>query len=225
MIRVQHLMAIASALVLTVSSASAAKISGEYLEARTCDVYTGPCFANAEMGLAGKQALMAWKIEKGGWNNVSLHGMNAALVVSAENTLGFDGVFPMKPGKVQSVILVDDKASPRAKRSPDRICQRFRQETHRECQTRRKRFPCPLKNNHLDGRGVFSAGRLAKIETRGMKKSDCVCSNEVVYYQPLTKVKNFHPAYLKTLSYHGEGLNNKWTTRHIRSAFLATFRK
>ncbi len=31
----------------------AANISGEYIEARTCNVYTGPCFANAEMGLAG----------------------------------------------------------------------------------------------------------------------------------------------------------------------------
>ena len=30
------------------------KISGEYLEIRSCSVYTGPCFANAEMGVTGK---------------------------------------------------------------------------------------------------------------------------------------------------------------------------
>jgi hypothetical protein len=31
-----------------ISSVTAAEISGEYLEARTCDVYTGPCFANGD---------------------------------------------------------------------------------------------------------------------------------------------------------------------------------
>ena len=41
------------------TTARAANISGDYLEARTCSVYVGPCFANAEMGLAGKEALMA----------------------------------------------------------------------------------------------------------------------------------------------------------------------
>ena len=30
-------------------------ISGDYLEVRSCDVYTGPCFANSEMGLTGKE--------------------------------------------------------------------------------------------------------------------------------------------------------------------------
>ena len=37
------------------TTGQAANISGEYLEARTCVVYTGPCFANAEMGLTGSQ--------------------------------------------------------------------------------------------------------------------------------------------------------------------------
>ena len=31
----------------------AAQISGDYLETRSADVYTGPCFANAEVGLTG----------------------------------------------------------------------------------------------------------------------------------------------------------------------------
>jgi hypothetical protein len=50
-----------------VSTGAAAEISGEYLEARTCDVYTGPCFANGEVGIAGKEAVMAWKVDEGKW--------------------------------------------------------------------------------------------------------------------------------------------------------------
>ena len=40
------------------------QVSGTYVEARTADVYTGPCFANSEVGLVGKEAIMAWRIEE-----------------------------------------------------------------------------------------------------------------------------------------------------------------
>lgn len=211
-------------LLLTASAASAPTISGEYLEARTCDVYTGPCFANAEMDQAGKEALMAWKIEQGSWNQVDLSGLSVAVVVSAEGTLGYDGVFPMKAGKIRSVILVDLSASAEQQRA----LVAFVKATAGKILGRVVKIQpvsMSLQNNHLDGKGLFTAGNIAKIETRKLRKGDCVCTNEIVYYQPLTKVQNFSPAYSKTLEFQGEGLNNKWTTNNIRSAFLATFRR
>lgn len=216
--------AVAVVAALTAPSAQAAKISGEYLEARTCDVYTGPCFANAEMYQNGKEALMAWKIEKGGWNDVQLHGLTVALVVNAQGTLGGDGVFPMEAGKIQSVILLDENANDEQKAA----LIAFVKETAKEFTAnvaKVQSVPMDLKNDHLDGKGRFTAGKIAKIETRKLVKGDCVCTNETVYYQPLTKVQNFSPAYSKTLSFRGDGLNNKWTTNNTRSAFLATFRR
>jgi hypothetical protein len=221
--RIHHL-AVLAALLLVSSTATAAKISGEYLEARTCNVYTGPCFANAEMDLAGKEALMAWKIDKGSWNNVSLKGLTAALIVNAQGTLGYDGVFPMKAGKIKSVILVDAKATPEQKKALIAFVKDSAKKLTVDVR-KIQSVPMSLTNNHLDGKGVFTAGKLAKIETRKIRKSDCVCSNEIIYYRPLTKVKNSSPAYTKTMSYQGAGLSNKWTTHHMRSAFLATFRK
>ena len=40
-------------------------VRGEYLEARTADVYTGPCFANGEVGQTGRLAVMGWHIRQG----------------------------------------------------------------------------------------------------------------------------------------------------------------
>src|SRR6185295_18406939 len=40
---------------------AAPSISGDYLEARTSDIYTGSCFANSEVNLAGKEAVFAWR--------------------------------------------------------------------------------------------------------------------------------------------------------------------
>ncbi|MFQ5734330.1 MAG: DUF1326 domain-containing protein [Planctomycetaceae bacterium] len=213
-----------AALLLPVGVASAAKITGEYLEARTCDVYTGPCFANAEMDQAGKEALMAWKIETGAWDGVPLKGLTVALVVNAQGTIGYDGVFPMRAGKTKSVILVDKQATSRQEQALIAFVKDAAKELVGKVK-RVQRVPMTLTNNHLDGKGLFTAGRIAKIETRKLTKADCICTNEIVYYQPLTKVKNFSPAFSKTLSFQGDGLNNKWTTHSTRSAFLATFRR
>jgi ATP-dependent DNA ligase len=75
------------------------QIRGQYLEARTCDVFTGPCFANGEMGMAGKEAVLGWKVSDGSWNGVPLSGLTVALVLKGDNTLGDDGVFPMATRK------------------------------------------------------------------------------------------------------------------------------
>src|SRR5690606_41847382 len=85
--------------------------------------------------------------------------------------------------------------------------------------------PFTLQNDHLESKGIFQAGEVAKIETRGLKDGDCVCSNEIIFYQPLTKVDNFHPAFSLSNKFQGEGLNNKWSSGEQRSAFLATFRR
>ena len=67
---------------------SAGQISGDYAELRTADVWTGPCFANGEVGLTGNDALMAWRIRKGTWNSVALDGLSVVAVVHARSTLG-----------------------------------------------------------------------------------------------------------------------------------------
>jgi hypothetical protein len=212
--------------VVVVGSASgfAAEISGEYLEARTCDVYTGPCFANAEMGLTGNEAVLAWKVDQGGWNGVSLDGLGAALVLKAEETLGNDGIFEMKAGRIESVLLVDATAT--ADQQAALVAFVKDAAPHlTENVLQVAAVSIKLENDHLAGVGVFSAGDLARIETRGLAKGDCVCTNEEIYYQPLTEVENSSPAYSKTLSFQGEGLDSRFTTHGTRSAFLATFRR
>jgi len=53
------------ALALSIAGVQAADIHGQYVEARTADIYTGPCFANSEVELTGNLAVLGWKIEKG----------------------------------------------------------------------------------------------------------------------------------------------------------------
>src|SRR4051794_37966683 len=85
---------------------SSAVIRGQYVEARTCDVYTGTCFANADTGLTGKNAVLAWKVESGTVNGVEVNGLGVVAVVSSRETLGLK-----QCGPARAVIIVDDRAT------------------------------------------------------------------------------------------------------------------
>ena len=74
-----------------IPAAAADSVTGTYMESRTCQVYTGPCFANAETALAGREAMMAWNIETGKQNNVDLAGLSVVMVVRGNDTLGLSG--------------------------------------------------------------------------------------------------------------------------------------
>ncbi len=201
---------------------TAKEISGEYIEARTCDVYTGPCFANGEVGNSGKEAVLAWMIDEGSWRGEDLSGLGVALVITANDTLGFGGSFLTNPDKIDAVVLLDDRAS----ESQQKALQAFAEDSAKHLTksiVAVKSVPLSLTNDHISGKGVFRAGDFAKIETRKLSKRDCVCSNETVFYPPLTTVQNSHPAYTLALSFQGEELGRRWTTINRRSAFLATF--
>lgn len=206
------------------NSFAAEKISGEYLEARTCDVYTGPCFANGEIGIAGKEAVMAWRIDEGKWQGQDLSGLGVALIIKANDTLGFGGSFYVKPDKITAVIVVDEKAGVEQKAALIRFVKDSAPALTKDV-VKIQEAPISLTNDHLSGKGVFTAGKLSRIETRALAKGDCVCSNESVIYPPLTKVDNAHAAYTLDMTYTGADLDRTWSTVNKRSAFLATFEK
>ena len=81
----------AASLVLMAAMAlpAAAGIRGDYVEVRSADVYTGPCFANGEVGLVGDEAILAWRIDEGDWKGIKLDGLSVVAVVSFVGALLF----------------------------------------------------------------------------------------------------------------------------------------
>src|SRR5690349_11892856 len=98
----------ALALLLATATSLLAEISGDYLEVRSCDVYTGPCFANAEMGLAGKEGMLFWNVREGSFNGVKLDGLSVMAVVKADGTLGD---LKYNPRSGDAILIVDQNAN------------------------------------------------------------------------------------------------------------------
>src|SRR5204862_7441502 len=94
--------------VALLSAAAAASITGDYLETRSADVYTGACFANGEVGLTGDQAILAWHVREGSWLGAKLDGLTVVAAIKAGATLGDPYG---KPYPAKAVLIVDQRAT------------------------------------------------------------------------------------------------------------------
>lgn len=208
-------------LLLASAAAMAGELKGDYLETRTCDVYTGPCFANGQIGLTGKDAIMAWNIERGSYDGVSLAGLKVVVVTTASDTLGFGGPLMSYPDPIRSVIIVDAEASPRQREALVQFASQFAR--HAGEMVKVLSEPIEMNVDHFTAESSLRAGDLAEITTRKLGSGDCVCTNEKTFYPPLCDVKNAQAAFTVEGGYRGPALGTRWSNPNTRSAFLASF--
>src|SRR2546428_9980635 len=72
-------------------------ISGTYAEARTAEVFAGGCVMNSEAGTSGREAILAWKVDKGSFNGVALDNLSIVAAVTADQNLGIQEIGGVKP--------------------------------------------------------------------------------------------------------------------------------
>ncbi|HEY4311114.1 MAG TPA: DUF1326 domain-containing protein [Pirellulales bacterium] len=200
----------------------AAEIRGDYVEMRTCDVYTGPCFANSQVGLTGNQAILAWSIDSGSYQGVDLTGLKVVMTVRAKDTLGFGSGVVIHPEPIRSVILVDESATPDQQQALASFARERAGQVAGDV-VRIAAMPIDLSIDHVDMVARLQAGKEIQVVTRKLGTTDCVCSNEKTFYPPLTVVENAAPAYTVDASFTGRGLGAQWSSPLTRSAYLATF--
>src|SRR5262245_63263245 len=92
--------------IMLTSGSHGPEVRGQYVEARTCDVFTGSCFANADTGLIGKHAVLAWKVECDAVADTRIDGLGVVAVIAAHETLGLK---QSAPGK--AIVIVDERAT------------------------------------------------------------------------------------------------------------------
>jgi hypothetical protein len=214
----KHLI-LASACVLALTAGARAEVKGSYVEARTCDVYTGPCFANADTGLSGKHAVLAWKIGQGSIGGTKIDGLGVVAVIAARETLGLKQSLPGK-----AVLIVDEKANTEQRKALVEFA---------------KAQGGGLLDNVIDVRYASVSVELceckgnacakvragdAKIETRCLDtKHDKACGNETAFYPPLSKGVDAKPALAVEHAFSGEGFNETWLDNERRGAYVGTF--
>jgi hypothetical protein len=224
MLKNRSLLAFAALAVGTVCNAQAkptTPITGDYLEVRTCDVYTGPCFANGEMNLAGKEGILVWSINQGSWDGVALDGLKVIVVVRTDETLG-NLRFQPRDGK--AVLILDEKANSQQQAALTQFARTMAGRLAQEVVTV-KSAPIDAKLGTCTHSGCaqVKAGNLVEVSTRCLGANDHVCGNEDAFYPPLTSVETASPAYTELAAFKGDNLGLTWEATGQRSAFVAEF--
>jgi len=214
-------------------AADAAGIRGDYMEARTADVFTGPCFSNAEVFIYGTQAVMAWKVTEGSYQGVDLRGLSVAAAVKGSTTFSED-----KPELARAVLIVDEKADTRQREALVAMAKALGgKRLANVVDVKTSRIGLKVENHSAAEapaqaghggmphapRASFWASGLAQILTRPLDDGDHFCGNEVVAYEPLSKGVEALPAYTLGHQFKGAGLGSNWDDPNCRSSFVGRF--
>jgi hypothetical protein len=207
-------------LVAIPSQAQQNHLTGDYAEFRTADVYTGPCFANSEVGQTGQEAVLAWHIGTGSWNKVALDGLSVVAVVRASATLGdpYSNALPAR-----ATMIVDARANAAQQQA---LVQLAKAETAGLLSSivAVEAAPIQFALGPEHGRAEVRAGSVMALSTRAINAGDDVCHNEEVFYKPLAAhLDHAMPAMILEGRFSGNQLGATWNGAGRRGAFVGHF--
>jgi len=196
-------------------------ISGDYLEVRSCDIYTGACVANSEMGVTGKEGMLVWRVKHGAWKGAALDGLSVVAVVQTDATLGD---ISLNPGAGRAVLIVDSRASCSQQEALADFARAQAGKLIKDVAAV-KTAAVEVKTGQCASGAcaTVKAGDLVDISTRCLGGNDHLCGNEENYYPPLTKIDGAFSAYTELAAFRGRDLNATWELTGRRSAYLGTF--
>jgi hypothetical protein len=162
---------------------------------------------------------MAWKIDQGSFENVSLDGLGVVAIVSASETLG-----QKQTGKSRAMLVVDKKANAAQRSALIHLAKRQGGELLSNV-IAVDSAAIDLTICQCDGGGcaTLKAGP-ARIETRCIDvKHDKGCGSESNFYPPLSQGVQARVAVALEHSFTGKNFNETWKDSERRGAYVGAF--
>jgi len=192
-------------------------IRGEYVEARTCAVWIGSCFANGEVNLMGKNAVVGWSVTEGAWEGTSLDGLKVVAVLNAEGTL-----HTKYEGKVNAIVYVDKKATEVQASALVAMAKSLAPDHLADIKKIDK------KAIDFSRKGIEATVTVEK-EIQVKTAAICQCENSTchayLFYPAFSKATEVESAKSLAHSYQGRELGVRWSDPDRQSAMVGTFSK
>ena len=192
-------------------------VSGTYVEARTAEVFTGGCIMGSEAETVGRQAVLAWKIDRGTFNGVALDGLAVVAALSGDRNLGIQEIGGSKP-TVKSAVLVDERAN-RAQQIA--LVAMVNELSNGLVGTIVNVTPAPIQFTDRGGEIEVSAPQVSLDVSKHMAH-DPSCG-AMQWFHPLASVEKADMGLAAEHTFTGSGLGTKWSDPNRRSAFFGTF--
>ena len=192
-------------------------LTGEYVEARTAEVFTGGCIMNSEAETVGKQAVLAWKVDRGSFNGIAIDGLSVVAAVSGDRNLGMEEMGGGKPTS-RSAMFVDARANAAQRLALVAMANEL---SRGMVGTIVQVTSTPIQFADHGSEIQVSAGP-ASLNVNKHLTHDPTCG-AMQWFHPFSSVDAETMGVASEHAFTGASLGTKWSDPNKRSAFFGTF--
>jgi hypothetical protein len=215
-------LSLAAAVILAVAVPAAAgdtsSITGDYVEARTTEVFTGGCIMSMDGESMGREALMAWRVNRGQLGGVSLDGLNVVAVVAGDVNLGTRELGGAAPTEISAIVLVDGRATEAQRGALVSLARSLSNGLigpDADVRTADVTF-----ERDSDAINVEAGAARLNVATKLEHNPSC---GAVKWFSPLSRVEGATIGMTKMFAFGDQSMLRRWVQTDRRSAFFGTF--
>jgi len=212
-------MAVASlfAAPLVARGVSDGSLTGSYVEARTAEVFTGGCIMNGEAATTGREALLAWKIDRGSFDGVPLNGLAVIAAVAGDTNLGVREIGG-DVAHTKSAVFVDERATAAQRAALVSMGQKLASGV---VSTIVEVTPTPIQFVD-EGKTIRVEAKSLRLTVKKEMTHYVTCGGKQWFY-PLSAVDTAAMGTTTDNAFSGAALGTKWSDPNKRSSFFGTF--
>jgi len=193
-------------------------LTGDYVEARTAEVFTGGCIMNSEAETMGKEAVLAWKVDRGSFNGIAIDGLSVVAAVSGDRNLGMQEMGGQK-AIVRSALFVDQRANAAQQLALVAMANELSKGL---VGTIVQVTAAPIEFTDHGSEIQVSAGTGVALDVNKHISHDPTCG-ATLWFHPLASVDDATVGVAAQHVFTGSSLGTKWSDPNKRSAFFGTF--
>jgi hypothetical protein len=201
---------------VTVMAGGRASVVGQYVEARTAEVFTGGCIMSSEAETIGKQAVLAWKVDRGAVNGVPVDGLAVVAALSGDRNLGLHEIGGDR-ANVRSTVFVDERANPAQRLALVAMVHDLTANIGTIVQV----TLAPIRFADA-GQDIRVSAPSVRLDVKKELTHDPTCGAQQ-WFHPLAAVEDAAMGVAAENAFSGSNLGAKWSDPNKRSAFFGTF--
>jgi hypothetical protein len=198
-------------------AARGGSINGAYVEARTGEVFAGGCIINGEAATTGREALLAWKVDRGSFDGVSLNGLAVVAAVAGDVNLSIREIGG-DSAQTKTALFVDERATPAQRTALVAMAKRLSNGVIDQVV---ELTPSPIQ--FVDDGGTFRVStKSLRLTVEKELKHDATCGGKQ-WFHPLSSVEGAAMGTTAENAFNGTTLGTKWSDPNKHSSFFGTF--
>ena len=206
-----------SGLMFATLAAKPVSVTGTYVEARTAEVFTGACVMNGEAATTGREALLAWKVDRGQVDGISLDGLAVIAALTSDTNLGIHEIGG-ESTPARAAIYVDSRANAAQRQALVAMVKSLSGNLIGSV-VQESAVPIAFTDS---GHQITVSTDTVKLAVEKHLNHDASCGNKQ-WFNPLTGGVHAEMGTTDQNAYSGPALCSKWSDPNKRSSFFGTF--